>query len=104
MKTANKYGDFEFEVISHYQDVTKMHSSAFNPDCFFGIDDAEQIALITGNKDIQLGFASWDRSKAFLLHHQSANQAALCKIVSLNFHKDINATKELSYEICKNEG
>jgi len=96
MKTTNKYGQFEFAVISHYQDVSKMSSVNFDPSCFFGIEEAEKIALITGNKDIQLGFASWDRSKAFLLHHQSSSLAALCKIVSINFCTSINPTLELT--------
>lgn len=91
-----KYGRLEIEVIGPYQDVTKMYSKDFDTRCFFTIDEAEKIALITGNAGIQLGFAMWDKTKAFLLHHESRSSAAVCRIVSLDFDKKIDAREVLA--------
>ena len=96
----NKYGQLELEVIGPYQDVTKMKSKEFDDSCFFGIAEAEKIALITDNCGIQLSFsggAKPDINKGYMLHHESSGIAALCRIVSLNFDKEINATKALDY-------
>jgi len=91
----NKYGRLEFEVVGAYQDVSQLKSREFDSSCFFSIDEAEKVALITSNHGIQLGFAAWDKSKAYFIHHQSANVAAVCRIISLDFDSTVNATQEL---------
>ena len=93
----NKYGRLEIEVIGSYQDVTKMYSKDFAPNSFFTIDEAEKITLITGNDGIQIAFSKHEGSyRAALLRHESSNSAALCRIVSLDFVKDVDAREVLA--------
>lgn len=89
----NKYGRLEFEVVGRYQKVSSVNSKRIKSEYSFTIDDAEKIALITENSNIQLSFASW--TKVYLLHHKSLSMVAVCRVVSLEFDKNINATKEL---------
>lgn len=91
----NRYGRLEIEISGSYQNVSLMKSKEFDLNTSFNISEAEKIALITGNNGIQLVFAAWDRSKVFLLHHESSSRAALCKVIKIEFSKDIDAQKEL---------
>jgi hypothetical protein len=93
----NEYGCLEIEVVGEYQRVAAIESNNFDAGCFFTIDEAEKIALITGNRGIQLGFPSFDLKKAYVLYHQSPSVAAVCRVVRLDFGKGINATKELEH-------
>jgi len=93
---SNRYGRLEIEIVGPYQQVSTMpRCKDLNQSYSFGMDEAEQIALITGNKDTQCCFTFGNTSKVFLIHHQSGNIAALCRIVSIEFSKNVNATKEL---------
>lgn len=97
---GNKYGQLEIEVIDLYKNVSEFCSKDFPEYCFFALEQAEQIALITGNRGIQISF-TFDKHngfyKAYLVHHESPSRAALCRIVSLVFDSKINAAEELSY-------
>lgn len=94
----NKYGRLEIEIISPYKDVSKMYSKDFDESCFFTLDEAEKIALITGNRDIQLCFSRMNDSyRVALLHHKSSSSAALCKISNLEFDSAVNPAKELDW-------
>ena len=95
IKFANKYGSLELEVVTYYKEVSTIHSIDVDPSLLFSIDDAEKIALITGNKGIQICFVASDRSKAFLIHHKEASLAAVCRVSSLNYTSGKNPTKEL---------
>jgi hypothetical protein len=99
MKTIeykNKYGSLVLEIIGDYRDISGVKSKDLDQSLFFSIDIAEQMALITGNKDIQISFSYPDLKKAFVIHHQSSAVVALCRIVSIGFSKEIDATAELS--------
>lgn len=96
MDYKNKYGSLTLELAGPYQAVSSIHSKDVDPQLLFSIDEAEKIALITGNVDIQLCFCSADRSKAFVIHHQSGSVAAVCKLVNLDFDKGVNATSVLA--------
>lgn len=91
----NKYGRLELEIIDQYKRVSDLKSKEFDPTCFFTIDESEKIALITENNGIQLGFAFWDHTKAFVIHHESSSIAVLCRIVSLEFDHKIDARSVL---------
>lgn len=94
----NKYGSLEIEVIGPYQDVTKMRVKDQPSSTYFTINEAEKIALITGNKDIQIAFEYPSYKNACLVHHSISNPrlAAVCRIVSLDFNENIDAQAELS--------
>jgi hypothetical protein len=81
----------EFKVVGAYRDVSGIRCLDLDPGLALGLEDAEKIALITGNRDIQVAFTfPWD-GKAFLLHHEASGLAAECRIVRLDFEADVNA-------------
>ena len=90
----NKYGRLELQP-GEYQNVSDIHSKDLDEDVFFGIDEAEKIALITENKNIQLAFAYPELKKAFVLHHKSFDAAAVCRVVSLEFTGGVNPQEEI---------
>jgi hypothetical protein len=91
----NRYGSLEVEVLESYREVSGILSKDVAEHLFFSVDDAEKIALITGNNDVQICFAAYNRSKAFLIHHKEASLAAVCRVSNLNYTSGKNPAKEL---------
>jgi hypothetical protein len=91
----NKYGKLEIEPIADYQHVSEIHSKNVNQDCFFDINTAEKIALITDNHNIQISFAHGNFKEFYLVHHIKSDIARVCKINYVVFDNNINATKEI---------
>lgn len=91
----NKYGFLELEVVGDYKPVETIYSRDVSEACLFTIDEAEQIALITGNFGIQISFASPNFKRAFVIRHESFGIAAVCRIKRLMFDGAINAQEEL---------
>lgn len=92
----NKYGSLELETVSEYKKVGEIRSKDLDPSLFFDIETAEQIALITGNKGIQLS-VTYLPGKMFVIHHASSDIAAVCKVKSILFNDDdFNAREELA--------
>ena len=92
----NKYGQLELEVMGEYRAVSTIHCRDIEDSYSFGLDDSEKIVLITGGVDIQLCFTIGNLNKVFLIHHRSASMAAVCRVISLQFNRDINETRELA--------
>jgi hypothetical protein len=77
---ANDYGRARLTPVTAYlplAELPKAHQMADN--CFFSVDDAERLALITGNHRIQCAFAM-DRTAFYVVHHNSSDTAALCRM------------------------
>lgn len=91
----NSYGVVEFEVVGPYQSVSGMWAKDFDQSCAFSLDDAEKIALITGNRHIQMVFPMWAKDKSFLIHHESSGSAALCRVTKIQFDSDVKPADEL---------
>lgn len=92
----NKYGHLEFETVSDYQPVSQIQSKNLDPALFFSVEVAEQVALITGNRHIQMS-VTFDFKRMYLMHHKSSSQAAVCKITHLDFNSKVNAMKEIDF-------
>jgi hypothetical protein len=84
----NKYGSVLLTPVTGYMPIV-MISEANLPivnDHLFSMDDSEAIALITGNKNIQvshpfiLNNQHPNREKGYLIHHESPNVACVCKV------------------------
>ena len=101
MKIAynNEYGNLEFELfdIEGFREVGEISSENIDNNLFFDIDIAEQIALITQNVRVQVGFVFPTNGKAYLIYHQSSNMGAVCKITKLEFTSKVNPTEEIEY-------
>ena len=91
----NKYGKLKIKVCGTYQNVRGITSKNLPDNLFFEIKIAEQIALITENRGIQLSVTA-DYKKMYLIHHKNSDTGAVCEIINIEFNSNFNATKELS--------
>lgn len=91
IKYSNKYGSLDLDLIGDYISV---HQTLGVPDSvMFDVEIAEQIALITGNRMIQICFRN---PKFYVLVHDSPSTAALAKIKQLNFISNVNPAIEIA--------
>lgn len=92
----NKYGSLILEVVSDFVKVKDLGRVKDLPkDQIFPIEIAEQIALITENRKIQIVFDSTNIRMASVAVHDSVSTAAWAKIKHINFDKKFDATEEL---------
>ena len=91
----NKYGSAELEVVGEYVPVCGLHSRDVPAEFKFSLDTAEQLALITENRRIQIIFEYPSMKRAFLIVHKSASIAAVARIVNLDFFSGVDAAKVL---------
>jgi hypothetical protein len=93
---SNKFGSLELVVVSslmRVSDISLEKCEAVQHNTF-SIDDAEKIALITGNNGIQIGAAIGNLNEAYLVLHQGSSHAYLCRVNILSFHLDGDTTPE----------
>lgn len=93
---SNHYGTLELMNVTDFQPVGVYHFEMVPADCLMTMEQAEQIALITGNKKIQLCFKMGHLDTPYIVVHDSSSTAALAKIVSLNFMHKNDARNELA--------
>ena len=92
-----KYGTLTLKQFTPYMNVGEFHSSKVPSDCFFSIEDAEKIALITENRMVQL-CPVMDKIGTsvpfYLVVHSSASEACLVQPIEINYIGD-NPKKEI---------
>lgn len=92
----NKYGSLTLEVVSDFVKVKDLGLVKDLPeDQKFSMETAEQIALITDNRGIQIVFDSTNIKIASVAVHDSVSTAAWAKIKHIDFDEKIDATEEL---------
>lgn len=93
IKYKNNYGQLELELVSEYIPVSTIKGSNISDSLKFSLETAEQIALITENRKIQICIPlDW---KVYVIIHNSPSTAAIAKIKSLDFIADITPAEEL---------
>jgi hypothetical protein len=84
----NNYGTLVLEPVSEYRSVDGIRSDIVPENSrFYGIDVAEKVALITENRRIQIAFQMplTRNSFGYILHHDSPNTCAICRISSMEY-------------------
>lgn len=81
----NKFGSLTLAPIGAYKPISTIHSRDLSDadGVFFSLEDAEKIALITGNRRIQIVPVGKDFEKFFVIHHESPSSGAVCKVEKL---------------------
>lgn len=92
---TNKYGNLELQPVTAFQPVGVYRFEDVPADCLMTMEQAEQIALITDNRHIQLCFKIGHLDKPYIVVHNTGSTAALAKISSLNFVDKIVAQDEI---------
>jgi len=98
----NKYGTLELQPLEYRHVSTVLHATTPD-DLKFDFETAEKIALITENRHIQLAFVT-KPCRALVVHHESPDTVAVCRVHSLNFIAPVNAREEIErlarYQSC----
>lgn len=81
---TNEFGILNVSLVTDFLPVRDIHRNMMSvSDNLFGMETAEEIALITGNKHIQLVMCYPLNGQCYMLYHQSGSLAAVCKIESI---------------------
>jgi hypothetical protein len=78
----NKYGKATLTPVSEVlrvQDVSYAKMPQLIEQVKFSIDQAEKLALITGNKKIQIAFCM-DKKLCYVLHHLTPSTVQICSV------------------------
>ena len=83
---SNEFGTITFKLVTDHIAVKNINyqMSAVQANDF-DIKTAEKIALITGNKGIQIGFAYPLNGRAYMLMHNTPSTAAICHVSVVDF-------------------
>lgn len=81
----NRYGRLEVESVSDLLQVRNIRGNDFPDDIKFDVMTAEQIVLITDNRQSQVAFQDWALGIGYLVIHESPSTGYVCRIVSLNY-------------------
>jgi hypothetical protein len=92
----NRYGNLTLDLVTDFQSVRNFSFAMVPQDCVITIDQAEQIALITDNRRLQVCFCPDDLRKCYVIVHNSASTAALAKVSCLNFISTVNPASEIA--------
>ena len=74
------------DSVSSEMEEVKVHK--------FDMETAEKIALITGNKGIQVGVV--DEKFCYLVHHESPSAVRVCRVDHIVFNSDEDPTDILN--------
>lgn len=96
---SNKYGTLQLKPVSDYMPVRDISHKIVPIGCAFTIATAEQIALITENRMIQVSMIPNNIRVCYVIHHSSTSIAAICEIVSINFTWPIDAQTEIERSV-----
>lgn len=91
----NKYGTLELKPIGNFVPFSdfELFYHNYKQKVYISLDIAEKIALITENKDIQIGITK--NFNAYVIVYNSLNWLSLAKVEKLDFVSDINPAQEL---------
>lgn len=90
----NRYGSIRLTPVSDYMPVRSISSKILPQGAAFSIETAEQIALITENRNIQISFIPDNMRVCYVLHHNSTSVAAICQ-VSIEFTSPVSPQAEI---------
>lgn len=91
----NKYGRLKLVPVDAYRDINSISSELTSAkENQIPIDVAEQVALITESRRIQLCVNIGDLRGFFVVHHKSAKEAAVCSVQDLEF-TPLESAKEI---------
>lgn len=83
MYYSNDFGTLTLTPVSSYMAVSKIKSKLPEVQAnLVSLDTAEKVALITSNRNLQIGFYAY---QAYILHHDTPSTCAVCKIEDINF-------------------
>lgn len=98
IKYNNKYGSLTLVRTEDYTYVGDMSSKDIkDEDYFISIEEAEQVALITDNKGIQIAFDPNSKyKKAYVVHHKNSSTAAFVKVEDLRYTNNKSAQDQIA--------
>lgn len=79
VRYSNQYGEVELSFATGLMNVADMQPMSEH---LITLEDAENVAVITGNRNIQIGII--DRERCYVVFHESPSTGYVCKVNSIN--------------------
>lgn len=96
----NKYGKLKLKTIGAYKNVRSFDLEAVRTEqCLIPIELAEQIALITESRKIQICAELSNLKQFYVVHHRDVSSAALCEIDVIEFKPNEPAKEIIAKKI-----
>ena len=94
---ANKYGIAQLITITEYRNIAGIRGKDISDENKYPIDILEQLVLISDNRHMQVSLGYPIQKIGYIVHHRSASEVAICRIVNIDFfNTSINAQEELA--------
>lgn len=82
----NKFGSLQVSLVTEFMPVGKISQEIQEvSDNMFDLNTAEKIALITGNKKVQICMCYPLNGLGYMVYHRNSQEAAVCKVDSIQF-------------------
>ena len=96
----NIYGELTLISKTKELSVTSINRSIVPTNCFCDLDKLEEVALITGNRNLQLVPDVSGNGENYIIFHLTEKTGMIMEIDGINFRSDINAEKEIEHLNC----
>lgn len=94
---ANKYGTAQLITITEYRNIAGIRGKDISDENKYSIDTLEKLVLISDNRKMQVSLGWPMQNVGYIMHHRSASEVAICRIVNIDFfNTGINAQEELA--------
>lgn len=100
LKYRNQYGFLILELITPFMHVSNINidkalETSFKELITISLHEAEQVALITDNKSIQIVNVFGEIDEAYILYHKSISVVSFANIVEIKFTSDLDPQDEI---------
>jgi len=93
----NSFGALKISFVTDFMPVGEISQNMPEVSSnLFDVETAEKIALITDNKNVQIGMCYPLNGQAYLIYHSSASVAAVCKIESISFPCAVSPAEQIA--------
>lgn len=92
----NEFGALQVSLATEFMPVGKISRKMPEvSDSMFDINTAEKIALITGNKNVQICMCYPLNGFGYMVYHRNSREAAVCKIDSIRFSCEVSPAEQI---------
>lgn len=93
----NEFGSLQISLVTDFMSVGKITRDIPEVSAnMFSIETAEQIALITDNKNVQICMCFPLNGLGYLVYHRNGREAAVCKIDSIIYSCTVSPAEQIA--------
>lgn len=103
IRYENKYGELRLERVAEFVPVAQFKRIPEHNRVLFDLRTAEQIAVITGNRGVQIAFCYPINGLAYVVLHDGSGKCALCRVADIQWTDGQEASdviRQQTHTIC----